>query len=181
MKDYLGNFHQQKEVFHRCKANKEVKNLANEATKELRSNQKFAASGPSSSSKCQKLNEEFRIEKEELITEVLTEGAHFNFPIMFLISHFADQTMKYSSLPQYSKEICEASHKSLKDAYRRTNHINIMAQILNTYTCNHNFAMCENNFAQWMQELQDWEHTECSLATGWEVRLPAKKPRSPLG
>ena len=61
--------------------------------------------------------------------------------------------MKYGLLPQYSTEICEASHKPLKDAYRRTNHINIMPQILNTHTRNHNFAMRENNFAQWMQTL----------------------------
>ncbi|KAF8441952.1 hypothetical protein BGX38DRAFT_1144152 [Terfezia claveryi] len=32
-------------------------------------------------------------------------GAHYNFPKMHLISHFADQIAKYGSLPQYSTEI----------------------------------------------------------------------------
>ena len=38
IKDYLGDFHQHKEVFRRFRANKAVNNLAKKATRELRSN-----------------------------------------------------------------------------------------------------------------------------------------------
>ncbi|KAF8441110.1 hypothetical protein BGX38DRAFT_1144420 [Terfezia claveryi] len=69
---------------------------------------------------------------------------------MHLISYFADQIAKYGSLPQYSTEICEVSHKPLKDAYRRTNHINAMPQIIHAYTRAHSFAMRKRNIEQWI-------------------------------
>ncbi|KAF8425424.1 hypothetical protein BGX38DRAFT_1083788, partial [Terfezia claveryi] len=53
---------------------------------------------------------------------------------MHLILHFMEQIAKYGSLLQYSTEICKASHKPLKDAYRRSNHINALPQILRSYT-----------------------------------------------
>jgi len=80
-------------------------------------------------------------------------GAHYNFPKIHLISHFAGQITRYGSLPQYSTEICEASHKPLKDAYHRSNHINAMPQIIRTYTQAHSFAMRERNIQQWLTEL----------------------------
>ena len=35
------------------------------------------------------------------LDEILTEGAHYNFPKMHQISHFADERQKYGSLPQF--------------------------------------------------------------------------------
>ena len=99
MSDYLADFHNHKEVFLRFRASKAVKSSVREASRDLR------------------LNDEMQIEKEELVHDLLTEGAHFNFPKMHLISHFAEQIPKYGSLPQFSTEICESSHKPLKDAY----------------------------------------------------------------
>ena len=69
IKDYLGDFYQYKEVFHHFRANKAVKNLAKEATRELRSNQKFAASGPSSSSKRQNLTKNSELKKKNSWTK----------------------------------------------------------------------------------------------------------------
>jgi len=51
-------------------------------------------------------------------------------------------------------EICEALHKPLKDAYRRSNHINAMLQIIRTYTWIHGFSMREKNLEQWIKELE---------------------------
>ena len=89
---------------------------------------------------------------------------------------------KYGSLPQYSTEICEASHKPLKDAYRTMNHINIMSQILKTYTRNHNVAMRDNNFAQCMQELQDLLEDSYGIlrSTPPIIRVPPGAPASTL-
>jgi hypothetical protein len=93
------------------------------------------------------------VEKAELEHALLSEGAHFNFPKMHLISHFPDQISKFGSLPQFSTEICEASHKPLKTAYRRSNHKNALPQIIDTYTRTHNFGMREQNIIQWSEEL----------------------------
>jgi len=72
---------------------------------------------------------------------------------MHLISYFADQITRYGSLPQYSTEICEASHKALQDAYRLSKHINAIPHIIRTYTRAHSFAMRERNIQQWLSEL----------------------------
>jgi len=103
--------------------------------------------------KRQKLQQELRLETEELAHDFLTTGAHYNFPKMHLISHFTDQITRYGSLPQYSTEIYEASHKHLKDAHRWSNHINAMPQIIRTYTRAHSFAMRKRNIQQWLTEL----------------------------
>ncbi|KAF8439589.1 hypothetical protein BGX38DRAFT_1318767 [Terfezia claveryi] len=109
--------------------------------------------GPATPTKRRKLQEEQAQENEELVNDTLTSGAHYNFPKMHLISHFADQIAKYGSLPQYSTEICEASHKPLKDAYRRSNHVHAVPQIIHAYTRAHSFAMRERNLEQWIRDL----------------------------
>jgi len=89
-----------------------------------------------------------------MVDDVLTTGAHYNFPKMYFISHFVEQISRCGSLPQYSTEICAVLHKPLKDAYRRSNHINMMPQIIQTYTCAHSFAMPERNLEEWIIELE---------------------------
>ena len=37
--------------------------------------------------------------------ELLTEGSHYNFPKMHLLSHFTEQILKYGSLPQFCSNI----------------------------------------------------------------------------
>ena len=157
MRDYLEDFHNHKDVFLRFRATKTVQTMARQASKALRGeHQRLLASDDvreQSAAKRQKLQQDLRLETDELVHDFLTTGAHYNFPKMHLISHFADQIEKYGSLPQYSTEICEASHKPLKDAYRRSNHINAMPQIIRTYTRAHSFAMRERNIQQWLTEL----------------------------
>ncbi|KAF8429411.1 hypothetical protein BGX38DRAFT_1072811, partial [Terfezia claveryi] len=94
--------------------------------------------------------QDFHKHKEVFLQFRASNGAHYNFLKMYLISHFADQIAKYGSLPQYSTEICEVSHKPLKDAYRRTNHINAVPQIIHAYTRAHSFAMRKRNVEQWI-------------------------------
>ena len=80
-----------------------------------------------------------------LKNDFLEEEAHFNFPKIYMMSHFAMQIHQYDQLPQYSIEIGEGLHKPQKDTYRRTNHIEATLQILKIYTRNHAFAMKELN------------------------------------
>jgi len=62
-------------------------------------------------------------EKAYLVNQALMEDSHFNFPKMHLIMHWADQFSRYGSLPQFSTEICQTSHKVFKQAYRRINYL----------------------------------------------------------
>jgi len=107
-----------------------------------------------STAKRRKLVEELPLETEEMVDDVLTTEAHYNFPKIHLISYFVEQISRYGSLPQYSTEICEALYKPLKDAYCRSNHINPMPQIIQTYTRAHSFAMRERNLEEWTTELE---------------------------
>ena len=148
MFDYLQDFHKHKEVFLHFRAGKQVKSSVREATRDLQSQHRSVASDVASSHKRRKLEQELQLEREERQHDLLSQGAHFNFPKMHLISHFAEQIPKDGSLLQYSTEICEASHKALKQAYWQTNHINILPQIIDHYTRTHNFSMKEQNIAQ---------------------------------
>ena len=153
IQDYLSDFHKHKDVFLRFRATKAAKNSAREASKDMRSEQKLAASDVTHQSKRRMLEKEFRVETEEVVNDILSGGGHFNFPKMHLISHFADQINKYGTLTQYSTEICEALHKPLKDAYRRSNYIDTLPQIISTYARGHSFVMREKNLEQWGSEL----------------------------
>ena len=86
-------------MFLRCRATKAAKNAASEASKDMRSEQKLAASDVTRQSKRRQLEKEFRVETEEVVNDFLSGDAHFNFPKMHLISHFADQISKYGTLP----------------------------------------------------------------------------------
>ena len=116
MKNYLEDFHKYKKVFLRFRATKAIKHVAKEVAREFRLEQRLNASDKALVRKCQKQTQ-VQLESEDVVNDILTEGAHYNFPKMHLVSHFADQITQYGSLPQYLTEICEASHKPLKDAY----------------------------------------------------------------
>ncbi|KAF8427654.1 hypothetical protein BGX38DRAFT_1278673 [Terfezia claveryi] len=95
MKDYLEDIHKYKELFLRFRASKSSKAAATLASKDLRAEHlRLLASDeshPATQTKRRKLQHELQEEAEELVHDMLTSGAHYNFPKMHLISHFADQ------------------------------------------------------------------------------------------
>jgi len=74
-----------------------------------------------------KLCLEDALERQNLMNEILKEAAHYNFPKMHLISHYAEQIPKFSALKQYSMDLSECMHKGFKEAYRRRNKVNAMS------------------------------------------------------
>ena len=80
MRNYLSDFHKHKDVFLRFRATKSAKNAAREASKDMRSEQKLAPWDVTRQSKRRKLKKEFRVETEEVVNDLLSGGAHFNFP-----------------------------------------------------------------------------------------------------
>src|SRR5258706_2335323 len=153
MKDYLRDFHHHKSIFLRFRVGKVIRNTAAAAVKHFTSENASIASASMSSTQRKKHANDTREEREELLNEILTEGAHYNFPKMHLLSHYAEQIEQFGSLHQWSTEICEALHKPFKDAYRRSNHVNATPQILNTYTRDHGFQLREKNIEAWANEI----------------------------
>jgi len=84
-----------------------------------------------------------------LVGEILREGAHYNFPNIHLISHYAEQIVKFGVLGQFSTDIVEAMYKGFKDAYRRSNKVNATRQIITTYTRDNTFAMKDLTISAW--------------------------------
>ena len=121
IRDYLEDFHKYKEVFLCFRATNVNTSAVREAARHLWLELKLplsGASGAGTSGNHRKLQQESHWKTKEMINYLLTEGTHFIFPKKHLKSHFADQISRYVSLPQYSCEMCKASHKRLKDAYR---------------------------------------------------------------
>ena len=98
MIDYLEDFHKNKTVFLRFQATKAIKSAVRVATRDLRSQQRLITSEAGTPSKRKKLTQEFLVEKEELERNLLTKGAHYNFPKMHLISNFPDTISQFGSL-----------------------------------------------------------------------------------
>jgi len=93
------------------------------------------------------------------VYEILKDGAHYNFPKIHLISHYAEQIPKFGVQGQYSPKISETMHKAFKDAYRRSNRVNSMSQIVTTYTRDHTFAMKDLTIKTWNRVREEGELT----------------------
>jgi hypothetical protein len=151
LQEYLRTFHETKAVFLKFRAGKKTRKAAAEAHKELVKEQTGASVEGLSASEKVRLRQENGLERQELVNDILREGAHFNFPKVHLISHYAEQIPKYGALAQYSTDISEAMHKGFKDAYRRSNKVNSTPQIINTYTRDHTLAMKDLTIDVWTQ------------------------------
>ena len=93
--------------------------------------------------------------------EILREGSHYNVPKIHLISYFAEQIPKFGSLLQYSTDITEYMHKAFKDAYRRSNKVDSLSQIVTTYTRDHTFAMKDLTIRAWKSIQQQADTIAC--------------------
>ena len=55
---------------------------------------------------------------------------NYNFPKMHLLSHLTDHIRQHGSCDSWTTDVSEGLHISLKDAYRASNRVNFMEQIL---------------------------------------------------
>lgn len=166
MNKSLLEFHKTKDVFLQYRAGKGIRKDAREKIKHLAAEQSelYAANRPNmTSSERKKQIHQDQEERAEVWAELLKDNADYNIPKIHLISHYAEQISKFGSLPQYSTEICEASHKAFKDGYRRSNHIDATPQIIIRYTRDHNFHMHTQNLRAWANELTDMPQEICDL------------------
>ena len=62
---------------------------------------------------------------------MLKEQLDFNFPKIHFLEHLAEHISGYGYLGQYSTEISDQAHrKHMKEGWRKSNHVDAMAQIL---------------------------------------------------
>ena len=145
MSNYLRQFHEYKDIFLRYRVKKRTRDRADEVSKELTA--EFAShktsDTPLTAAQRACIAEDEKEECSYCIHETLEKDFDFKFPKMHMLLHYTEQIKYYGSLPQYSMEICETLHKTFKDAYCRSNHIDSIPQIIQEYTREHNFAVHE--------------------------------------
>ena len=173
MRKYLQGFHVTKDVFLRFCADKKTKRAAAAAHKTLLDEQTQESVQALTVSETAKARQNNTLQRRDLVDEILREVAHYNFPKIHLISHFAEQIPKFGSLPQYSTDITEYMHEAFKDAYRRGNKVDSLSQIVTTYTRDHTFAMKDLTIRAWKSLQQQADTTTCVVAkpTGSQVYL----------
>jgi len=160
MEEYLQQFHKTKDMFLRYRAGKVAKAKADMVSKKLNAETtarrcEEKANGRMASQKARGLVKD-REECTSLVNQTLVEDLHFNFPKICLLMHWSNQISQYgSSLLQFSTEICEALHKALKEAYRRSNHIDCIPQIIQGYSRAHSIAVKELEIEAWAVEIPD--------------------------
>ena len=133
----------------RFRADKKTKRAAAAAHKSLLNEQTQETFQGLTASEKAKARQDNTLQCQELVDEILWEGAHYNFPKIHLIFHYAKQVPKFGSLPQYSTDITEYMHKGLKDAYRRSNKVDSLSQIVTTSNRDHTFAMKDLTISTW--------------------------------
>ena len=148
-------------MFLRFRADKKTKRTAAEAHKNLLKEQTLQGLEQNlTRSEKAKTRQENMFERRELVEEMLKEGAHYNFPKIHFISHYAEQITKFGELGQYSTDISEAMHKGFKDAYHRSNKVDSTNQIITTYTRDHTFAMKDLTIAAWTRIREEGNATQ---------------------
>jgi len=98
LKWYLQEFHETKDVFLCFHAGKKVKKAAAEVHKNLWKEQSQVSIADLTISEKLKLRHADALQCQELVGEILREGAHYNFPKIHLISHYVEQIVKFSVL-----------------------------------------------------------------------------------
>ena len=139
-------------VFQEFWATKADREEAARASKELAEGQAWQATleqyfmlTPSQRAKQAAANKD---ERQQLVHDILQQGT-FNFPKLHLLTHYDLQIKDFGTLPQYSTEITEALHKPLKEAYRHSNRVDTMEQILNMISRDYAIRMRELNLIAW--------------------------------
>ena len=91
-----------------------------------------------------KQSAEDREERQQAVHNRLQQ-ATFNFPKLHLLLYYGSHVVDFGTLPQYSTEITEALNKTLKDAYRRSNRVDAVEQILDIISRDYAIRMKELN------------------------------------
>jgi len=141
MEDYLGRFHEMKDIFLEFRVSKSTRAKIDQQRKELRReraqiNQRVAPS------ERRRVRDDDREEENDRRMDLIHTESHFNFIKMHLLSHFGDHIRQFGNIPMYSTEYGELAHKEqIKDPWRRSNKNYVARQILDSYGRRHGIRM----------------------------------------
>lgn len=96
-----------------------------------------------------KSHQDNTLQRWDIVDEIVSGGAHYNFTKTHLISHFTKQIPKFSTWPQYSIHISKYMYRAFKVVYRRSNKFDSLSQIVTTYTKDHTFAIKDLTIRVW--------------------------------
>ena len=121
MQDYLGRFHQMKDIFKEFRVSKRTQAKIDEERKELR-RQRAQINQRVGPSKRHGVRDEDREEENDRCMDLIQSESPFNFGKMHLLIHFGDHLRQFGNIPMYSTEYGELAHKEqIKDTWRRSN------------------------------------------------------------
>ena len=156
MNEYLQQFHNSKKIFAEFRAFKYDREKAAKVAEEIAEGQ-----AQSTSQHYFKLNltqqakkrTVDRVENQETIYNILQQSI-FNFPKLNYLSHYGCQISDFGTFPQYSNEITKALHKPLNDAYRRSNRVDAVEQVLDSISRDDALQMKELNLIAWSRDIK---------------------------
>ena len=157
MDEYLRRFHQFRHILGEFRAGEADCEDAAKAAQEIEEDQAQQATIHQyfqlTSTQRAKRSAEDRQVRQQAVHNKLQQ-ATFNFPKLHLLSQYGSQVVDFGTLPQYSTEITEALHKPLKDAYRCSNQVDAVEQILDIIYRDYAIHMRELNLIAWSREVQ---------------------------
>jgi len=135
MEDALCRFHTFKDVFLLGRAGKKAKAKANALRTELVKKQKVDKETNPETWTPSKMRQEMNAWRDYISHKIDVSkeiDADFNFPKIYLMSHWVEQIRRYGELQQYSAERHEQAQKTnLKDGWNTSNHnLNYLPQVI---------------------------------------------------
>ena len=141
MEDYVGRFHQMKDIFLEFRVSKRTQARIDEERKELQC-QRAQINQCVAPSKGRRVRDENHEKENDRSMYLIHSESHFNFIKMHLLIHFGDHVCQFGNIPMYSTEYGELAHtEPIKDPWRRSNKNNVPRQILNSYGHRHGIRM----------------------------------------
>ena len=132
MEDYLGRFHQMKDIFLEFRESKRTQAKIDEERKELR-HQRAQINQRLAPSKRRQVRDQDREKENDQSIDLIHSESHFNFIKMHLLIHFSNHIRQFGNIPMYSPEYGELAHKEpIKDPWRRSNKNDMARQILHS-------------------------------------------------
>ena len=141
MEDYLGRFHQMKDVFLEFRVSKRRQAKIEEERKELQ-RQRAQINQRMAPSKRRRVRDEYPEEENHRRMDLLYGESYLNFIKQHLLIHFGDHIRQFGNILMYSTEYGELAHKEqIKDPWGRSNKNDVARQILHSYGRRHVIRM----------------------------------------
>ena len=100
-----------------------------------------------------KKSAEDQVEKQHAIHKILQQST-FNFSKLHYLSLYGSEISLFKRLPQYYTQITESLYKPLKDAYRSSNRVDVVGQVLDTISRDDALQIEESNLIAYSRDIR---------------------------